>query len=114
MLEGAMEGGKRAFVGELHQSRGRCGWSLEMEIIILMRARMSMVTVLKKVALTLRLRGSKTRCRRKMKKVDVTKSGAGFSFGLPLPGFFSTGLKSLGNKGSGQDPIFQIFQTYPL
>ena len=110
MLEGAMEGGKRAFVGELHQSRGRCGWSLE--IIILMRARMSMVTVLKKVALTLRLRGSKTRCRRKMKKVDVTKSG--FSFGLPLPGFFSTGLKSLGNKGSGQDPIFQIFQTYPL
>ena len=94
-----MEGGKRAFVGELHQSRGRCGRSLEMEIIILMRARMSMVTVLKKVAL---------------KKVDVTKSGAGFSFGLPLPGFFSTGLKSLGNKGSGQDPIFQIFQTYPL
>ena len=112
MLEGAMEGGKRAFVGELHQSRGRCGRSLE--IIILMRARMSMVTVLEKVALTLRLRGSKTRCRRKMKKVDVTKSEAGFSFGLPLPRFFSTGLKSLGNKGSGQDPIFQIFQTYPL
>ena len=73
MLEGAMEGGKRAFVGELHQSRGRCGRSLEMGIIILMRARMSMVTVLKRVALTLRLRGSKTRCRRKMKKVDTSK-----------------------------------------
>merc|ERR1719220_160592 len=27
MLGGAMEGGKRAFVGELHQSRGRCGRS---------------------------------------------------------------------------------------